>query len=154
MRKARIIFLVVFLVFCLWTVSDSAPARTKFLTADITVPIATTWVDGGVGFTSKTIMLAYANYASMTFYVKGGNAGCLKDVIFKFATFDSLRNQWDTVDVFPNAAGISVTANGTTAVQKTIAIHPDFEKIKLLSVQNQETETGYTVNVNVSIFLK
>jgi len=153
MKKARIIFLVVFLVFCLWTVSDSAPARTNFLSSDITVPINDTWVDG-TDFTSKKIMTAYCSSASLTFYVKGGNAGCSKDVIFKFATFDSLRNQWDTVDVFSSAGGISVTSNGTTAVQKTIAMVPDFEKIKLLSVQNQETVSGYTVDVNVSIFLK
>jgi len=152
MRKARIIFLVVFLVFCLWTVSDSAPARTNFLSADITVPINDTWVDG-TDFTSKKIMTAYCSSASLTFYVKGGNASCSKDVIFRFATFDSIRNTWDTVDLYATA-GILVTANGTTAVQKTVIINSDMEKIKLLSVQNQETVAGYTVDVNVSIFLK
>jgi hypothetical protein len=153
MRKAKILILTVFFIFCLWAISDSAPIRHKFLSSDITVPINTTWVEG-TNFTSKTIMLAYANNASITFYVKGNNAACSKDVIFKFVTFDSLRNKWDTVDIFPSSAGISVTANGTTAVQKTIAINPDFEKIKLLSVQNQETVSGYTVDVNVSIFVK
>jgi len=152
MRKARIIFLVVFLVFCLWTVSNSAPTRTKFLSADITVPINDTWLDG-TDFTSKKIMTAYCSSASLTFYVKGGNAGCSKDVIFRFATFDSIRNTWDTVDLFATA-GVLVAANGTTAVQKTIIINSDMEKIKLLSVQNQETVSGYTVDVNVSIFLK
>jgi len=154
MRKVRILISVIFLVFCFWTVSDSAPTRYKFISADMTVPINTTYVEG-TDFISKQIMLAYTkNDASITFYVKGNNAGCSKDVIFKFATFDSLRNKWDTADVLNEGLGVSITANGTTAVQKTIAIEADLERLKLLSVQNQETISGYTVDVNVSIFIK
>ena len=153
MKKARILILAIFLIFSLWTISDTAPTRYKFLSTDITVPINTTYVEG-TDFTSKQIMLAYAKNASVTFYVKGNNASCSKDVIFKFATFDSLRNKWDTADVLNEGLGVSITANGTTAVQKTIAIEADLERLKLLSVQNQETISGYTVDVNVSIFIK
>lgn len=153
MKRARILFLAIFLIFCLWTVSDSAPTRYKFLTSDITVPINTTWVDV-TNFTSKKYSLAYCTQASLAFYVKGNHASCAQNVIFKFACFDSLRNTWDTIDILNEGSGVSVAANGTTAVQKTIAINPFFERIKLLSVQNQETVTGYTVDVNVSIFIK
>ena len=110
MRKVRILISVIFLVFCFWTVSDSAPTRYKFISADMTVPINTTYVEG-TDFISKQIMLAYTkNDASITFYVKGNNAGCSKDVIFKFATFDSLRNKWDTADVLNEGLGVSITA--------------------------------------------
>ena len=153
MRKVKIIFLSAFLILSLFVISDSAPARAKLLASDITVPINTTWVDV-TNFTSKQIWLAHANQASLTFYVKGNNAGCTQNVIFKFAGFDSLRNTWDTIDLLNSGIGISVTANGTTAVQKTVAINPYFERIKLLSVQNQETVAGYTVDVNISIFIK
>lgn len=153
MKRARILFLAIFLVFSLWTVSDTAPTRYKFLSSDITVPINTTWVDV-TDFTSKKYSLAYCIQASATFYVKGNHASCAKDVIFKFAGFDSLRNTWDTIDTLSGGGGVLVAANGTTAVQKSIAINPYFERIKLLSVQNQETVTGYTVDVNVSIFIK
>ena len=144
--------MAIFLIFSLCIVSDTAPTRYKFLTSDITVPINTTWVEG-TDFTSKTIMLAYAQSATLTFYVKGNNAACSKDVIFKFVAFDSLRNKWDTIDAL-GGSGVTVTANGTTAVQITKLLYAYFEKIKLLSVQNQETVAGYTVDVNVSIFIK
>lgn len=153
MKRARILILGIFLVFCFWTICDTAPTRYKLLASDITVPINTTWVDI-TNFTSKKISLAYSTQASMTFYVKGNHASCSKDVIFKFAAFDSLRDVWDTFDLLNIGSGVSVTANGTAAVQKTIAINPYFERIKLLSVQNQETTTNYTVDVNVSIFIK
>jgi hypothetical protein len=70
--------------------------------------------------------------------------------VIKFAAFDSKRDKWDTIAYYTE----NVTANGTTAVQKTIPLTPDVERIKLLSVQNQETTSGYTVDVNVSIFIK
>jgi len=124
-------------------------SRLKFLESDYEVPINTTAVDGSQ-FTSKQIPIGLTKNASLTFYVKGDHASCSKDLIFKFAAFDSLRNQWDTIEFL----SVSVAANGTSVVQKTIAIAPDTEKIKLLSVQNQETVAGYTVDVNVSIFLK
>jgi len=149
MKKARILILAIFLVFSLWTISDTAPTRYKFLSSDITVPINTTWVDV-TNFTSSKLSLAYCEFASLTFYVKGNNAGCTKDVVFKFAAFDSKKNQWDTIAYYTE----NVTANGTAAVQKTIALTPDIERIKLLSVQNQETVADYTVDVNVSIFIK
>jgi hypothetical protein len=127
--------------------------RKKFLASDFTVAINSTKVDG-TDFTSEQIILGFAEEASLTFFVKGGNAGCSKDVVFKFACYDGLRNKWDTIDYLGAGAGVSVAANGTTEVQKTISFVPNVEKIKLLSVQNQETVAGYTVDVNVSIFIK
>ena len=124
-------------------------SRYKFLDSDHEVAINSTEVDG-TDFDSKAVPLGLSKNASLAFYVKGNNAGCSQDVIFKFAAFDSLRNQWDTIEFF----SVSIPANGQNVVQKTIAITPDTEKIKLLSVQNQETTSGYTVDVNVSIFLK
>lgn len=149
MKKARVLILTVLLVLSVWTVSDTAPTRHKLLSSDITVPINTTWVEG-TNFTSSKISLAYCEYASLTFYVKGNHASCSNDVVFKFAAFDSKRDKWDTIAYHSE----NVAANGTTAVQKTIALTPDIERIKLLSVQNQETVAGYTVDVNVSIFIK
>jgi len=128
-------------------------SRDNFLDPDFTVPINSTQEDG-VGFTSKEIPLAFAQSAALSFYAKGNNVGCSKDIIFKFAAYDSKRDQWDTIDVLALGAGVPITVNGTTTVQKTIAIEADFEKIKLLSIQNQETVAGYTVDVNVSIFIK
>jgi len=124
-------------------------SRTKLLASDFEVAINSTKVDV-THFTSAQISLGLSKYASLTFFVQGGNASCSKDVIFKFAAFDSARNQWDTIAFLT----VSVPSNGTSVVQKTIAIAPDTEKIKLLSVQNQETVGGYTVDANVSIFLK
>jgi len=123
--------------------------RYKFLVSDFTVAINSTKVDV-TDFTSKKISLAYCGSASLTFFVKGNHASCAKEVIFTFATFDSKRNKWDTIGYHVE----NVVANGTSEVQRTIALTPDIEKIKLLSVQNQETVSGYTVDVNVSIFLK
>jgi hypothetical protein len=124
-------------------------SRLKFLDSDYEVAINTIAVDG-TEFSSNKIPLGLAKSASVTLYVKGNNAGCSKDVIFKFAAFDSLRNKWDTKEFF----SVSVAADGTNDVQKTIAIEPDAEAIKLLSVQNQETTADYTVDINVSMFLK
>jgi hypothetical protein len=128
-------------------------SRENFLASDYTVPINSTQIDGA-GFNSRQIPLAFAEKAAISFYVKGNHASCSLAIIFKFAAFDSKRNKWDTIDVLNSGSGVSVTANGTTAVQMTIAIEPDFEKIKLLSIQNQETTALYTVDVNVSIFVK
>ena len=123
--------------------------RRVFLSADLTVPISSVVVDG-VGLTSAQIELSYVDYASLTFYVKGNNAGCSKEVIFRFASYDAIRDQWDTSPYLQ----ISVMANGASTVQYTVPLTPDVEKLKLLSVQNQETTSGYTVDVNVSILLK
>lgn len=123
--------------------------RRVFLAADLTVPIDSLVVDG-VGFTSEQFALSFVDFASLTFYVKGNHAGCSKGVIFRFASYDSLRNKWDTLPYLQ----IEVIASGTTAVQYTVPLTPDIEKLKLLSVQNQETTSGYTVDVNVSILLK
>jgi len=123
--------------------------REDFLSSDTSIAINSTEVDG-TDFTSKQIPLAHAQYASLTLYVKGAHASCSKDIIFKFAAYDSKRKAWDT-----NAyLTYNLAANGTSAVQKTIALIPDVEKIKLLSVQNQETTAGYTVTINASIFVK
>jgi len=123
--------------------------RENFLGSDTSIAINSTEVDG-TDFTSKQVPLKHAEYASITMYVKGAHASCAKDVIFKFAAYDSKRDAWDTLHYLT----WSVPANGTSAVQKTVAVNPDVEKIKLLSVQNQETTAGYTVTVNASIFAK
>jgi hypothetical protein len=147
MKKILGIFAVLLLASSLvWAISFR---NEKFLASDTSIAINTTAVDG-VAFTSNQIGLAYTTYASITLFVQGGNAACSKDVIFKFAAYDSIRNRWDTLEYL----SVSVTANGTNVVQKTIALTPDLEKIKLLSVQNQETIAGYTVTVNAKIFAK
>lgn len=121
--------------------------RENLLDEDYTVPINTTAVDGSE-FVSNHMALGLARFCSLTFFVKGNHASCSKDVVFKIVSFDSKRNQWDTIELM----SVSIAANGSSAVQKTIAIEPDVEAIKLLSVQNQETVAGYTVDVNVSVF--
>ena len=121
----------------------------KLLASDTSMAINKVSVDI-TDFTSVQFGLAYTTYASVTLFVQGGNAGCSKDVIFKFAAYDSIRSQWDTLPYLE----VSVAANGTSVVQKSFALTPDIEKIKLLSVQNQETAAGYTVTVNVKIFAK
>jgi len=121
--------------------------RENLLNEDYQVPINTTATDGSE-FNSKVAALGLARYASITFYVKGDHASCSKQVIFKIVSFDSKRNLWDTEPLME----VSLAANGTAKVQKTVAFNPDIEAIKLLSVQNQETVAGYTVDVNVSVF--
>jgi len=127
--------------------------RKNFLATDFLVAINSTKVDV-TDFSSIQIDLSSAEFASLTFFIQGTSASCSKDIIFKFAAYDSTRAQWDTIDFVGAGSGVPVTANGTTIVQKTIALNPDIEKIKLLSVQNQEVTSGYTVTVNVSIFMK
>jgi len=121
----------------------------KLIAADLTVAINSTVVDGA-GLTSEKPIIAYADAVSLIFYVKGNNAGCSAGVIFKFAAYDSIRQQWDTIEFLSQ----TVAANGTEVVQQTILLNPGAEKIKLLSVQNQETVAGYTVDVNVTIFIR
>jgi hypothetical protein len=87
---------------------------------------------------------------ALTFYVKGGNAGCALAVVFVFVTWDSLREMWDTVPYLT----YEVTAVGTAAVQETINLETCPEKLKLLSIQNQESSAGYTIVANVSCFVK
>lgn len=123
--------------------------RKSFLSSDFLLPINKVSVEG-VDFTSEQIDLSYIDFASLAFYVKGNNGGCSKEVIFKFAAYDAIRNKWDTIPYL----SISITPNGTTAVQFHQPLIPDVEKIKLLSIQNQETTSGYTFDVNVSILLK
>lgn len=140
-------------VLLLISLGSGASNRIKFITAgDVTVPIATTYIDGA-DFTSYVADVRDAKFISITFYVKGNNASCALNVIFKFVSYDSKRDKWDTIDIF-DSAGISIPANGTTAVQKSIAVIPDWEKIKLLSIQNQESVATYTVVANASIFIK
>lgn len=122
---------------------------TKFLASPITVPIDDTLVDG-TDFTSDVVVFAYSEFASITFYVKGANAGCSKEVVFKLVAFSSALGKWDTVEYL----SYSVPANGTSEVILTIPFTPDVEKLKLLSIQNQEVVAGYTVDANVYMFIK
>jgi len=124
-----------------------------FIAADVTVPISTTYVDG-TNFTSETQLLAYGDSASIMMKVDGQHASCSLNVIFKFATYNPALEVWDTVDFLGAGGGIEVAANGTTAVYYTIPISVGIEKIKLLSIQNQESVAGYTVNCNAAIYVK
>ncbi len=121
----------------------------KFIATDTSIAISSTEVDG-TDFTSVQLPLEYSDWASITCYVLGGNASCSLDVVFIFAAYESLRAMWDTLAYLT----INVTANGSTAVQKTVSITPHIEKIKLLSIQNQESSSGYTVTCNASLFRK
>jgi hypothetical protein len=123
--------------------------RKKFLKTDLVAAINQVSVDV-TDFTSEQINVAYPKYASLTFYVKGNHASCSKEIVFKFATFDSQRSLWDTEEWL----SVSLAASGTSPRQKTINLNPDVEKVKILSIQNQETVSGYTVDANVSIFMK
>jgi hypothetical protein len=82
--------------------------------------------------------------------VKGDHSSCNKEVTFKFKTYSSALDKWDTVEYL----SYSLPADGTNEVIKTVPFTPDIERIKLFSVQNQETVSGYTVQVNVAIFTK
>jgi hypothetical protein len=146
MRKNLSILIIAAILF---TLPAFAQVRIKFIASDHTLVINKVSVDGSE-FTSEKILTAYSSHGTITCYVKGGNAGCAQAVVFKFATFDSFRNQWDTAEWL----SVSVTPSGTSDIQKTVSIDAYMEKIKLLSVQNQETTTGYTFTVNASIFLK
>jgi len=125
------------------------PVREKFLASDENIAINSTEVDGS-DFTSKEFDLSRAEFASITCYVKGDHASVSKDVVFVFVSYDSDRDQWDTEPYIT----IAVTGNGTSVVQKTVSINPDVEKIKLYSIQNQETSAGYTLDANASLFRK
>jgi hypothetical protein len=123
--------------------------RVTFLPSDKTVPINSVAIDG-TDFNSEQIELNFVDFASLTLYVKGNHASCSKEVIFKFASYDALRNQWDTEAYLQ----LSLTVVGTSVRQYTVPLTPDVGKIKLLSIQNQETVSGYTVDANASILLK
>jgi hypothetical protein len=123
--------------------------RYTFLPTDVTVGHGATLVDG-VGFTSREVTTGYAKVASLTLYVKGAHAGCSQDVVFKFAAYDSARQQWDTMEYLL----LRATANGTSKVQRTVPINADMERIKLLSIQNQEVTEDYDVTANASAFVK
>jgi len=127
--------------------------REKFLATDFSVAINSTKVDV-THFTSLQWNLSHVEHVALTLYVLGANAACSKDVTFKFATYDSKRATWDTID-FPGLGdGLTLAANGTTAAQRSYPLSPAIEKIKLLSVTNAETVAGYTVTVNASIYAK
>jgi hypothetical protein len=120
--------------------------RYIFLPADVVVPINTTWVDL-TDFTSEQISLRGIWSAAITVYVKGTHGSCAAAIDFVFATWDSLRNMWDTVAY----QTVSIFMNGTTAAQKSVAFDACIEKVKLLSIHNPETATGYTVTANASL---
>jgi|Deesub1362A_J573_1020465.scaffolds.fasta_scaffold00107_86 hypothetical protein len=121
------------------------PYFRKFLDSDVTIPINTTQV-----VSSNEIDLSDAKFASISVYVKGNNAGVSLDVTFAFVAYDPARGSWDTEPYLT----INVTPNGLNAVQKTVSITPHVSKIKLYSIQNQETLDGYTIDANASIFKK
>lgn len=124
-------------------------SKAKLLDSDYTVPVNTTVFDG-VDFISKEVVLAYAREASLTLYVKGNNAGCSNAVVFCFSAYNAALNKWDTLELFSQ----NIPASGTSEVLKTIILDASFERIKLLSVQNQETTVGYTIDVNVGVFIR
>ncbi len=118
----------------------------KFLATDTSVAKTATETDG-TDFTSKQINTKHAHLGSITCYVKGANAGSSGDVTFKFATYDVLREMWDTIYYVQVVCAL----NGTTAVQKTITFYPDMQKLKLLSIQNEDTTYAATCNASVTI---
>ena len=120
--------------------------REKFLSSDTSVAGGATEVDG-TDFTSAQVDLRYAEFASITMYVKGADAGAGNSATFKFAAYDEDRDQWDTLYYITNAVAI----NGNSDVQETISINPDVRKIKLLSIQNGDDAA---ITANASIFVK
>jgi hypothetical protein len=125
----------------------------QLLATNVTVPISTTYVDG-TDFTSEQVLLAYADVASITLVVTGSSASCSKDVIFKFAAYNKVLGTWDTIDFIGMGSGMEVAANGTTRVQRTIPISNSIDRIKLLSIQNQESVGGYTVVCNAAVYVR
>jgi len=120
--------------------------RYIFLATDLLVPVNTTYVDV-TNFTSLHIDLTKVWSAALTLYAKGTHGSCALAVVYKFATYDSLRAQWDTIEYLST----SLFMYGTAISQKTITFDPCPEKVKLLSVYNPETTSGYTVTVNASL---
>jgi hypothetical protein len=121
----------------------------KFLDSNYTAAINATAVDG-TNFTSRQISLEHAEEASITVYAKGNHASCSKDITFTFRFYNKALGAWDS------AADITLTAtlSGTSAVYKTTAITPSASKIKLYSINNPETTSGYTAACNAAVFYK
>lgn len=126
------------------------PLRKTFISSDTSVAAASTETDNG-DFTSYHVDLAHIKYCSITLYIKGANVSSSGYVKFTFAGYDSDREAWDT-DPYVSANVMRVSLNGTTAVQKSFAISPDLEKIKILSIENEDTT--YAVTANASIYVK
>ena len=118
-----------------------------FISADTSVASTATEVDG-TDFTSKQIITRHAHLGTLTCYVVGANASSSGNVTFKFATYDGLREAWDSVYYVQVVCAL----NGTTAVQKSITFYPDMAKIKLLSIAN--ADTSYAATCNASIIIK
>jgi len=124
--------------------------RVKFVSSDTSIAADSTEVDG-TDFISVQVNTKYATFASLTLYAVGANSSSSGSVKFAFAGYDSLRESWDS-DAYIATSTLTLTLNGTTAVQKTFSVYPDTEKIKLLSVEN--TDATYAATVNASIFIK
>ena len=120
--------------------------RYPFIAADFTVPINTTSVTP-TNFTALEVPLKGVWMAGLTMYVKGGHASCSATVTFVFVSYDSLRDAWDTVAYYTG----TVAMVGTAAAQVTVVFDASVEKIKLYSIHNPETSTGYTAICNASL---
>jgi len=120
--------------------------RFNFIATDYVVPINGIYVSP-THFVSQFVSLKGVWSAAITIYTKGTHASCTAALTFIFASWDSIRDMWDTTAYFTT----TFTMIGTTALQKTVTFDPCPEVIKLLSVANPETVTGYTASVNASL---
>ena len=113
-----------------------AQVRHKFIASDIT-SIA---VNSNGTFTAVAQDVGDVDQVALQGYATGGNASCSLDVIFKLiGCLDGTL--WDTVPF----GEFRVTLNGTTQVVKSDQLDVrGYRQIKLLSIFNSETQTGYT----------
>ena len=120
--------------------------RYNFIATDFVAPINAVSVSP-TNFVSQAISLKNIWAAALTAYIKGTHASCAGIVTFVFVAWDSLRGMWDTTTYFTT----TMTMIGTTPLQKTVTFDPCPEAIKLLSIANPETTSGYTVTANASL---
>jgi hypothetical protein len=117
----------------------------KFLASDQTVAINTTQ---DVSASSAVMKLDDCRKGSITLYVKGGNAGCSKSVSFAFQAYNPALGEWDTTAYLT----LTATLNGTNEVVVTYPVSPGVAGLRLATIANPETTSGYTVTANAAYF--
>ena len=96
----------------------------------------------GIDFISRELFVGDCEFISVSGYAKGANSGCSKDVEFNLVVSGDGVN-WDTIALIT----LRVTLNGTNRVQGSAIVNVGgFKKIRLESVKNTETTSGYTAN--------
>jgi len=119
--------------------------RKKFISSDTSVANGATEVEG-TDFDSEIAELAHVSQMAISVYVKGADAGAAGNAEFCFAAYDKERGMWDTEEYLK----ITVAIDGANAAQKTVAVSPSPEKLKLLSIKNPD-DAAITANASYVI---